>query len=222
MSTILRVKDGRAKTVDGLSVGVGSQFLHSSSCANSYLTFKLLKTPDVAKRLAGAKHGYENLKNVRLFAVNSPETKPNLNVMNEIYEYKRRPNRKVTWFAACCIGFLFGFGLLTSNPKILGLVWGLIAVCLLWILMKSPTAGIKLDDQSLTLAAWRNPREVPLSAIDHLEVQHWTDETDVRIVYRDGGQEVIPFGDLPDMDTFSRELVYRGVELAAPSQGFKR
>jgi hypothetical protein len=138
--------------------------------------------------------------------------------MSDVYEYKRMPNRKVTWCAAACIGFLFGYGLLTSDPRILGLVWGLIAVCLLWILMKSPVAGFRLDDQTLTLAAWRKPREVPLSQIDHLQVQHWTDQSDVKLVYQDGSEEMIPFGDLPDMDTFVEVMMDFGVRLLEPSR----
>jgi len=142
--------------------------------------------------------------------------------MENVYEYKMRPNRKVTWFAAACIGFLFGFGLLTSDPKILGLVWGLIAVCFIWLLMKSPTAGIRVDENALTLSAWRTPRVVPLDAIQHLEIQHWTDESDVKIVFHDGNEEMIPFGDLPDMTTFSDVMIDFGVRLMEPPQAFSR
>ena len=151
-----------------------------------------------------------------------PQIDVNQLPMDYVYEYKKRPNRKVTWFAACCIGFLFGFGLLTSDPKILGLVWGLIAVCFLWLLMKSPTAGIRVDEESLTLSAWREPREVPLSKIDHLEIQHWTEDSDVKLVYRDGEEEMIPFGDLPDMNTLSSIMGDFGVRMMEPNQAFNR
>lgn len=142
--------------------------------------------------------------------------------MENVYEYKMRPNRKVTWFAAACIGFLLGYGYLTSDPRILAVVWALIAMCLVWLLMKSPTAGIRVDEQALTLSAWRNPRPVPLDEIEYLEVQHWTEDSDVKLVLRDGTEEMIPFGDLPDMTTFSAVMVDFGIRLLDPNQALSR
>lgn len=142
--------------------------------------------------------------------------------MENVYEYKMRPNRKVTWFAAACIGFLLGYGYLTSDPRIMAVVWALIAMCLVWLLMKSPTAGIRVDENELTLSAWRTPRAIPLADIDHLQVQHWTDASDVKLIYRDGSEEMIPFGDLPDMDTFSNVMFDVGIKVLEPGQAFSR
>ena len=83
-------------------------------------------------------------------------------------------------------------------------------------LIKAPTAGIRVDAETLTLAAWRKPREVPLQDIDRLEVLHWTDESDVKLVYKDGKEEIIPFGDLPDMNTFTTVMMDFGVRLREP------
>lgn len=138
--------------------------------------------------------------------------------MSEVYEYRKEPNRKVTWVAACLIGFLFGYGLLTSSPKILGLVWGLIALSMLWLLMKSPVLGIQLDHEHLTLAAWRNPRPIPLSDIDYIQVGNWTDVSDVTIYYHDGTSEHVPYGDLPDMPTFIDVANRFGVTLIQPDK----
>jgi len=142
--------------------------------------------------------------------------------MEHFYEYKIHPNRKLTWFAASCIGFLVGFGILTTAPHIHAVVWSLVAVCFIWLLMKSPAAGIRVDEYALTLAAFRKPRAVPLSQIDHMEIQHWTDESDVKIVFRDGREEMIPYGDLPSMNTFSEVMVAFGVRLTEPAQAFNR
>ena len=136
--------------------------------------------------------------------------------MDNVYEYKMRPKRTRTGFAAACIGFLMGWGYLTSDPRILALVWALIGMCLIWLLIKAPTAGIRVDAETLTLAAWRKPREVPLQDIDRLEVLHWTDESDVKLVYKDGKEEIIPFGDLPDMNTFTTVMMDFGVRLREP------
>jgi hypothetical protein len=136
--------------------------------------------------------------------------------MNEPYEYRLAGRRRNVWLAAAMIVFLIGITSRYQSPQILGVIWCLAAVMLGWMMMGNPIAGMRVDDHTLTLSAWRKPREIPLSDIDHIRVKHWTEESDVFIVYRDGTEEEISCGDLPRIPILEEVMAERGIIVRDP------
>lgn len=131
--------------------------------------------------------------------------------MNEVYEYRRAPNRGVIWLCAMTIVILICVVSISAATHLLWLVWALAAAMLFWMLLPKPVAGIRIDDEHLVLGAWRNPRQIPLDDIAYLRATSVSADSDVTIVYKDGREEGTFAGDLPDIETLSYVLALRGI-----------
>ncbi len=136
--------------------------------------------------------------------------------MDEIYEYRLGFGRRLEWLAAIAAAALLSFAIDNQSPLILGAVWGLCASMIVWFLSQNKVAGIRVDETHLTLAAWRDPKEVPLANIDHFRMTHWTDDSDVVLVYRDGTEEELSASDLPGIQEFSEVMADRGIPVKDP------
>ncbi len=136
--------------------------------------------------------------------------------MIDVYEYRQSGRSQLVWLSAAVVAFLLAFGLVNDAPNIIMVVCVLAAVVLGWMLILSPARGIRVDHTHLTLNAWRKPREIALSDIDFLRAVHWTHDSAVTVVYKDGTEESTHPRDLPDLDTLARVMAERGVKLKDP------
>ena len=136
--------------------------------------------------------------------------------MNDVYEYRMGGRSRTSWLAAIAVAALISMSVEYQTPATYGAIWGLAIVMIAWLLIRSPMAGIQIDDQYLTVSAWHKPRQIPLSEIAHLRMSHWTDDCGVTIVYHDGSEEEVPSGDLPSIQRLSEEMADRGIEIKDP------
>lgn len=133
--------------------------------------------------------------------------------MNDVYEYRRAPSRWVIRVFAIAIVLLLVIVILTDADHLMNLVWALSAVTFCWMLMPQQISGIRVDQDYLTLGAWRRPRQIALDDIAYLRVTELSAECTVTIVYKDGREEGTFAGDLPDIDELSEVMAMRGIPL---------
>lgn len=131
--------------------------------------------------------------------------------MNEVYEYRRAPSKGVIWLCGIKIAVLLWAVTMTDAEHLIWLIWALAAMMLLCMTLPKPIAGIRVDDDHLTLSAWRKPRPIPLDNIAYLRTTSVSSDSDVTIVYKDGRDEGAFVGDMPDIDTLSFVMASRGV-----------
>ncbi|MFA8443529.1 hypothetical protein [Yoonia sp.] len=131
--------------------------------------------------------------------------------MSDVYEYRRAPNRGPVWLALIGVILLLVAVIQFGATQLTWLVWVAAAVTIAWMILPQPVSGIRIDRDHLVLAAWRKPRPIALDDIAHLRVDDSGLETHTTIVYRDGKEEVIFAGDLPDVDTLIMVLADRGI-----------
>lgn len=118
--------------------------------------------------------------------------------------------------AAGVTAFCITYGFVSGVSNILLLACCLTGVMIGWMLMMGPVRGIRVDHETLTLDAWRSPRVISLSDIAYLRALHWTENSEVTIVYKDGTEESTHPRDLPDINTLAREMMARGVKVKDP------
>ncbi len=136
--------------------------------------------------------------------------------MIDDYEYRQSGRSQLVWLSAAVVAFLLTFGIVNDAPDIVMMVAVLAGVVLGWMLMMSPARGIRVDATHLTLNAWRKPRQIALADIDFLRAVHWTQDSDVTVVYKDGTEESTHPRDMPDLETLARVMAQRGVKLKDP------
>ncbi len=139
--------------------------------------------------------------------------------MLSVYEYRQSGRSQLVWLSAAVVVFLLAFGLVNDAPNVIMVVCVLAAVILGWMLILSPARGIRVDTTHLVLNAWRKPREIALDDIDFLRAVHWTADSHVTVVYKDGTEESTHPRDMPDLNTLARVMAQRGVKLKDP--GFR-
>jgi len=131
--------------------------------------------------------------------------------MSDVYEYRRGPSKGPIWLAFIGVVLLLVAVIQYDADHLMWLVWAAAAVMIAWMLLPQPVAGIQVDDDTLTLAAWRQPRAIPLDDIAHLRYSDTGIEPEVSVVFRNGEEEDIFSGDLPDIDTLIRVMAKRGI-----------
>ncbi|MEY1556536.1 hypothetical protein AB3Y40_12965 [Yoonia sp. R2331] len=136
--------------------------------------------------------------------------------MFDVYEYRQSGRSQLVWLSAAVVIFLLTFGLVNEAPNIIVMVFVLAGVVLGWVLMLAPARGIRVDDAHLTLNAWSRPRQIALDDIAFLRAVHWTADSAVTIVYKDGTEESTHPRDMPDLNTLARVMANRGVKLKDP------
>lgn len=131
--------------------------------------------------------------------------------MNDDYEYRRAPSRGVIWLSATAVILVLVAITLTGSEELSWLVWGMAAMTLCWMMLPKPVAGIRVDDEHLVLSAWRAPRAIRLDDIAYLRVTEASAETYLAIVYKDGTEEGVFAGDLPDIEILAEVMAARGI-----------
>lgn len=131
--------------------------------------------------------------------------------MSDVYEYRRGPSKGPVWLAFMGVVILLVAVTQFGADHLMWLVWAAGAVMIAWMLLPQPVAGIRVDKDTLTLAAWRQPRAVPLDDIAHLRYSDAGLETEVTIVYRNGDHEDVFSGDLPDIDVLINVMANHGI-----------
>jgi len=131
--------------------------------------------------------------------------------MVEVFEYRSAPGKGVIWLAVFGLAILLALVILADAYHLIGLVWVAGTMTLVWMLLPKPVYGIRVDNTHLTLAAWRDPRHIPLDDIDHLRATGVSDETDIAIVYRNAEEEGVFAADLPDIDILVEVMAARGI-----------
>ena len=131
--------------------------------------------------------------------------------MNEVYEYRRTPGKGVIWLSAITLILLLAVVQATDATHLMWLVWGLGSFCVFLMIVPRPVSGMMVDDSYLVLSAWRNPRVILLDDISHLRATEASAETQMAVVYKDGAEEGIYSGDLPDMETLVTVMAARGI-----------
>jgi hypothetical protein len=133
------------------------------------------------------------------------------------YEYRLGGRSRSSWLAAIALVGLIVFTAENQSSSIFITTVGLCAILIIWLLTRNEIAGIRVDHQYLTLAAWRDPKAVPLSDIAYLRMADWTDDSALTLVYKNGDEEEIPSGDLPSIQLLSEILADRGVLIKDPA-----
>ncbi|MEL6681623.1 MAG: hypothetical protein AAFQ09_03145 [Pseudomonadota bacterium] len=100
---------------------------------------------------------------------------------------------------------------LTGSEELTWLVWAIGAATLCWMMLPKPVAGIRVDDTHLILSAWRLPRAIRLDDIAYLRATEASAETNIAIVYKNGSEEGVFAGDLPEMDILVDVMAQRGI-----------
>jgi hypothetical protein len=131
--------------------------------------------------------------------------------MNEVYEYRRAPSKGAIWLAIIGVLLLMAAVIINGADHLTWLVWVCGTVTLAWMLLPKPVSGIRVDENYLVLSAWRNPKQIPLDNVAYLRATEVSDETEIAIVFKDGTQEGIFAGDLPDIDTLISVMAERGI-----------
>ncbi len=131
--------------------------------------------------------------------------------MSDVYEYRRAPNKGPILIALLGVVLLLVAVIQFNATQFLWLIWAFAAVTIAWMVLPQPISGIRIDADHLVLAAWREPRSIPLDDIAHLRVKDTELGAEVAIVYRNGDQEDVFAGDLPDIDTLISVLADRGI-----------
>lgn len=131
--------------------------------------------------------------------------------MSDVYEYRHASSKGVIWLSLIGAMLLLAAVWFYNAYHLLWMVWVLGAVTIAWILIPKRVAGIRLDHRHLTLSAWHQPRDIPLDDIAHLRVTAESFESDVAIVYKNGDEEGVFAGDLPDIDTLIFVMAERGI-----------
>lgn len=131
--------------------------------------------------------------------------------MDEVYEYRRAPSKGAIWLACIAVAILLATVVVNGATDLLWLVWVCGAITIAWMFLPKPVAGIRVDNDHLVLSAWRNPRPYMLDDIAHLRVTEASLETEVSIVFKNGDEEPIFKGDLPDIDTLITVMAKRGI-----------
>ncbi|KQI71534.1 hypothetical protein AN191_12490 [Loktanella sp. 5RATIMAR09] len=131
--------------------------------------------------------------------------------MSDVYEYRRAPSKGPIWLAFLGMVLLIVAIIYFEATQLEALAWIIGAVLIAWMLLPQPISGVRIDADHLTLAAWRDPRPIPLDDIAYLRVSEAGLDPEVAIVYRNGTIEDIFSGDLPDTDTLIAVLAERGV-----------
>lgn len=133
------------------------------------------------------------------------------NFMNEVFEYRRAPGKGAIWLATTAVVLLLVAVVVNGADHLVWLVWVCGALTFAWMLIPKPVAGIRVDDDFLVTSAWRNPRYIPLDNIAHLRATEVSNTTEIVIVYKDGTQEGLLSGDMPDIDTLVDVMAARGI-----------
>jgi hypothetical protein len=131
--------------------------------------------------------------------------------MNQVYEYRQTPSKGAIWLAIIGVMLLLAAVVINSAEHLMWLVWVSGGVTLAWMIVPKPISGIRIDDDYLVLSAWRNPKPLPLDSIAYLRAVDGNDENPVTIFFKDGSQEGIFAGDLPDIDTLISVMAERGI-----------
>lgn len=131
--------------------------------------------------------------------------------MSDIYEYRRAPSKGPIWLALIGVILLLVAVIKFDMTELVWLAWVAAVVTIAWMLLPRPVSGIRIDNDHLILAAWRQPRTIALDDIAHLRIEDASLDTHVTIVYRDGSEEEVFTGDLPDVDTLIHVLADRGI-----------
>ena len=136
--------------------------------------------------------------------------------MYEVYEYRQSGRRPVVWLTAVIVVFLLVFGLTAGASQVVTAVWGMAAALTLWMLLSARQTGIRVDDSHLILSAWTRPRAIALDDIAYLRATHWTAESAVTIVYRDGREEGTHALDMPPINVLAEVMAERGIPIRDP------
>lgn len=131
--------------------------------------------------------------------------------MIEVYEFRRAPSKGVIWLAMAGVALLLAAVVLNQAYHLMWLLWVSGSITAAWMLLPKKIAGIRVDDTHLTLSAWRHPRPILLDDIAHLRITEESVETHVSIVFKNGDEEGIFTGDLPDLDTLIVVMAERGI-----------
>ena len=131
--------------------------------------------------------------------------------MDDVYEFRRAPGKGAIWLAAVGVVLLMTAVVLNDADHLLWLVWVTGAVTLTWMLLPKPMYGIQVDKDFLVMSAWRKPRHISLDDIAYLRAAESEIETEVSAIYKDGTEELLFSGDLPDVDTLIDVMAARGV-----------
>ncbi len=131
--------------------------------------------------------------------------------MHEVYEFRRAPGKGAIWLGTICVVLLLTAIVFEGAEQFMWLVWVIGGVTITWMLMPKPALGVRVDDDYLIMSAWTSPRPIPLDKISHIRAQETQIETIFTLVYKDGEEEILFSGDLPDILTLSRVLALRGV-----------
>lgn len=136
--------------------------------------------------------------------------------MDDVFEYRLPGRRRAVWLAAIIVVFLIGISGQFQAPEVVWFAWLTLAVMLGWMLMAQPSSGIRVDYANFTVSAWHHPRDIPLAEIDHIRVRHWTEDSDITIVLRNGDEIDVGAGDLPPIPVLEDVMIARGVPVRDP------
>lgn len=83
----------------------------------------------------------------------------------------------------------------------------------LFLIVKNPVMGVRLQRDRLVLSAWQKPRDVMLADIATITFIHWSDDTDMEISMCNGDLIRVFSGDIPPIAPFKKALQEAGLRI---------
>ena len=83
----------------------------------------------------------------------------------------------------------------------------------LFLIVKNPVMGVRLQRDRLVLSAWQKPRDVMLADIATITFIHWSDDTDMEIALHNGDLIRVFSGDIPPIAPFKKVLQEAGLRI---------
>jgi len=137
--------------------------------------------------------------------------------MLEEFEYKFTHQRRGVWLAAAVIVLMMGIVTQAMLPQLVWAIYLLTLVMLVWMSLGVPVAGIRVTDDALIAAAWREPLALPLIEIAEMRAMDWSEQSDVFVRMLDGSEHILTAGDLPPISVLTDLMMERGVYLRDPA-----
>jgi uncharacterized protein (DUF58 family) len=131
--------------------------------------------------------------------------------MADVFEYRLPARRPLIWVVLAALLTLMTVIGVTGAAWYIWAIWGGTLLLVLYMLVVNPVSGIRLTPELLTLAAWRDPKPILLRDIAMVEIQNWSDSTDM-VIHLTGGERIRAYsGDMPPKARLVRELNLRRV-----------
>ncbi|MEM9669741.1 MAG: hypothetical protein AAF950_12525 [Pseudomonadota bacterium] len=131
--------------------------------------------------------------------------------MHTDYEYRASSKQGASLFGAAVVIFLSLFGLAYGAPWWIWIIWLPASVSVLFLLLTNRKYGMGIKNDVLLIGVEPVRARIPLSDIERLEIQEWSDSTDIKLVLKDGRSIKLLPQDTPPRRALVAQFEQRGI-----------